>query len=743
MQRASFKGKTICLSDLSRDKYQLIYESALRGRVTCIYCGEPVKLYLGIQKLPHFYHQNGKSCENAKVTEEEQLPLETLNSRKPMVYIRSFPPFQKRTAQFPVHTEPYIRHLLEHGIFLDDAQIRAVCTTEGPLLVLAGAGSGKTRVLTARTAYMICEQHLPPSAIMLVTFTTKAANEMKGRLLTYPGMDSSSISSLVTGTFHSLFYRMIQHFDPDRWHISRLLKWEWQREQIVKEIGREIALDERDFAFDQALQQISYWKNMLLNPKDVQPNNQWEERVSYLYFRYEEIKSERRLFDFDDMLVGCHNMLLDNPKLLARYQERFRYFLVDEFQDINKVQYEIIKILSCHTNNICFVGDDDQSIYSFRGSDPSFILQFDKEYPNAKVITLSENYRSSHEIVCTANQVICRNKQRRLKKMNAQYSNETPPLFFFPHDEEEEATMVVEDIRERIEQGAKPGDFAILYRTHTAARAIFERLTQTGIPFSVEQDNESFYHRRIVRSMLAYLRLSMDSNNEEAMNDLIVALFLKQGTLQELKAISILEDCSLVEALNHLTNIPPFQQKKLRKVVPLFQLLVSQKPIVALETVEKEMGFDEFLKKRGNEGNTIEKGSDDIRDLKVVAKKFKTISAFLSHVDQMIQATFEKKQRHLPLDNAVQLTTIHRSKGLEYKHVYVLGTVDGCLPHDYALDAYRNGDELPLEEERRLLYVAMTRAKDSLCVSIPEMRRMKKAQPSRFIKHFLQAVVKS
>jgi DNA helicase II / ATP-dependent DNA helicase PcrA len=736
MEWAKFKGKTIRLSKVSRDKFQLIYESAQRGKVTCIHCGEPVKLYLGIQKEPHFYHEHKPNCStdehsNRQMTTESNY----ISMWKPSVCAKGITSFQKKDTTIASSENGYLHRLLESGIYLDTAQMKAVSTTEGPLLVLAGAGSGKTRVLTARTAYMICEKGIAPSSIMLVTFTTKAANEMKERLLAYPELNQSTVSSLVTGTFHSIFYRMISHFNPERWHINRLLKWEWQREQIIKEAGRELDLDEREFAYDQALQQISYWKNTLLTPKNVQPQNQWEERTSYLYQRYEEIKQERGLFDFDDMLLGCYEMLIENPNLLERYQKRFRYFLIDEFQDINKVQYEIMKMLSNHTKNLCVVGDDDQSIYAFRGSNPSFILEFDKEYINAQIITLTENYRSSHGIVMSANKVITLNKHRRPKKMNAQFETNELPLFFFPYDEEEEATMIIEDIKERIRQGAEPRDFAILYRTHTGSRAIFERLTQSGLPFIVEQDNESFYHRRIVRSLLAYLRLSLNPNNEEAMNDLLIALFLKQSVLQDLKAISILEDCSLVKALTKLTNIQPFQQKKLKKIVPLFTSLATMKPIVALETIEKEMGFDEFVKKRGNEGNVMEKGSDDLRDLKVVAKKFKTISAFLTHVDHMIEAVMEARQRSKQQTNVIQLTTIHRSKGLEYNHVYILGAVDGNLPHDHALDACRNGDVLPLEEERRLMYVAMTRAKKSLFISVPEMRRMKKAHPSRFIKY--------
>ncbi|MBS2770437.1 UvrD-helicase domain-containing protein [Anoxybacillus rupiensis] len=727
MDKAVYKGKTLRLASLPREKYEALYEAALRGQITCTICGDPVQLYLGIQQQPHFYHEERHVCSPSSAIK----PFEHPEWRKPLAY-QAASPFLK-TQPIPSEQQaPAIASLP-----LDASQLQAVQTIEGPLLVLAGAGSGKTRVLTARTAYMIGERNIPPSAIMLVTFTAKAANEMKARLLTYQNMNQAILSRLVAGTFHSIFYRMLVHFHPQRWHSSRLLKWEWQKEQMIKEAGRELDLDEREFAYDQALQQISYWKNTLATVERVRSSGQWEERVLYLYKRYEEMKRERGLFDFDDMLLGCYEMLTEQPSLLARYQDRFRYFLIDEFQDINRVQYDIINMLCAHTRNLCAVGDDDQAIYSFRGSDPSFILEFDRHYPEAKVVALTENYRSSHHIVEVANTVISRNRFRRSKQMRAQFADDEPVLFFFPYDEEEEATMVVEDIKERLQHGAKPSDFAILYRTHTTSRAIFERLVQAGLPFVVEQDGESFYQRRFVRYLLAYLRLSLDPNHEEAINDLLVSLFLKQSLLQEIKAVSILEDCSLLKALTSLSSIYPFQRKKLKNIFPFFKSLAKLKPIEAIEMIETEMGFSEFLKKRGNEGNVIEKGSDDIRDVKVVAKKFKTVPAFLKHVDTMMEAARQlPKQKTAP--NAIQLSTIHRAKGLEYPYVYVLGAVEGSIPHDYAMEANRNGDPLPLEEERRLLYVAITRAKRSLHLSVPAHRRMKTAQPSRFLKELVR-----
>ncbi|MBO9128622.1 ATP-dependent helicase [Bacillus sp. 165] len=758
MDIARYNQKEINLLYYPREHYQTLYEASLRGEVSCINCGEQVRLYLGIQKKPYLYHtlqketyecdaaaharkqekkqelvaigtqyveQNGFRIPKERSISEEQTFSSLWKDSQP---IKSIPEFQERTE-----IESY-SILNEENFPLDSAQYEAVTHIDGPLLILAGAGSGKTRVLTARTAYMIHERKIDAKSIMLVTFTTKAAQEMKERLQRFSTLSAKELKSLVVGTFHSIFYKMLLHHDSERWSPNSLLKYEWQMDRILKEAGAEIGIDEKEFAYDQALQQISYWKNTLTDESTIIPSSPWEDKALYLYRRYEQLKQERKLFDFDDMLYGCYELLQNNEELLQRYQNRFHYFLIDEFQDINKVQYEIMKMLSNHTNNICVVGDDDQSIYAFRGSDPSFILNFDNDYKDAAIVTLNQNYRSSHSIVTTANKVIRINKNRRAKKMKAQFHSYSLPSFFFPYDEEEEATMIVTDLKERIENGANPSDFAVLYRTHSAARAMFERLSQSHLPFIMEKDSESFYQRRIVRSMLAYLRLSLNEDDVKAMNDLIVSLFLKQSVLQDLKAISILEDCSLVQALTKLKNIHPFQQKKLQKIVPLFKTLKDASPLVAIGIIEKEMGFSDFIKKRGSEGNTMEKGSDDIRDLKVAAKKFTTVLAFISHADHMIAMNEEMKKLSKTYDNAIQLLTIHRSKGLEYKHVYVLGAVDGCLPHDYSLEAYRDGNSAPLEEERRLTYVAMTRAKESLNVSVPQTRRGRTAYPSRFIK---------
>ncbi|MFP7295811.1 UvrD-helicase domain-containing protein [Neobacillus niacini] len=752
MKTAMHQNQRIVLDQVAREQYQLLYLQGKNGELSCPVCNEKVRLFLGILKQPYFYHIKSpeRSCPEPLLEQIQpiiverngfRIPqgrtiLETTKSTSlfsPAKSIECTIPFTRTEGVNHLEQDPYLGELAAKGVILDRNQAAAVVETDGSLLVLAGAGSGKTRVLTARTAYMLNVKKIDPRTIMLVTFTSKAAGEMKNRLSTYPGIKKEHVSTLVTGTFHSIFYRILMFHEGSNWRGENLLKKEWQRVKILKEAGKELDLSEKEFSYDLALQQIGYWKNSLLFPSEIKPMTDWEEKAAFLYKRYEEFKVQNGFFDFDDMLIGCYQLLSNNASLLELYQNRFHYFLIDEFQDINKVQYELIKLLSGKHKNVCAVGDDDQAIYSFRGSDPSYLLEFEKDFPYAKTLSLEENYRSSHEIVSAANEMIMKNKVRRYKKMKAQFESGSPPILFYPFNEEEEATMIVTDIHEKIIQGAKPSDFAILYRTNAGSRAVFERLASSNLPFRIDMDLEAFYERRVVKSVLSFLKLSFDEDDHQALADILPCLFLSQTVLKDIKAESILKDCSYLEALSHIKTKHAFQEKKLKKAVQLIHTLKFSSPLKSIETIEKDLGFLDFLKKRGNESNTEDKGSDDLKDLKVAAKSFTSIQAFLSHAEHMSAMNKEIKNLSKHFPDAISLSTIHRAKGLEYKHVYIIGAVDGSLPHDYALDSLRNGDFTPLEEERRLFYVGMTRAKEQLLISVPQNRRGKKANISRFL----------
>ncbi|AZB42407.1 ATP-dependent helicase [Bacillus sp. FJAT-42376] len=745
---AKYSDRLIELPAYPREDYQKLYDLGKAGLLECPVCGKPMVLQMSIAAPPEFTHRDqtdSNECLNAykpAKAEEPARVAETVGAfripknrsitdsdqPKPSVVWKN-PDFPGIITPFTEKNDPFIT--LFDDITLNQAQAAAVTSDAASTLVLAGAGSGKTRVLTSRAAYLIQETGADPASIMLITFTVKAAKEMKERMASLYGLSMQQVNRMVTGTFHGIFYRILTHHDRERWDSRHLLK-EWQREQYVKQAGREIKLDETDFPFDQALQQIGLWKNTRLSPSDIKPEDKWEEQIAFLYTKYEEYKEASGQFDFDDMLLQCLLLLENNESIREAYQNRFASILIDEFQDINQVQYEIIQLLSAKHQSVFAVGDDDQSIYAFRGSNPAFLLQFTKDFPGAKVIHLASNYRSSHEIVATANKMIAKNRERHKKKMDATFTNGIKPMFFYPYDEEEEATLIVNDLKEKIRNGRKPEEFAVLYRTHTGGRAIFERLSESSIPFAVDQETGSFYERKMVRTPLAYLRLAVNPDDGQAMKDLIFALFLKSQVLQDIKALSILNDCSLLEALLHIQDIKPFQQKKIRDILPYFKRIRTMAPLDALNLIEKKMGLADTIKKRGNEGNKMDKGSDDLQDLKVAAKKFSTVPELIDHADHMTALSADIKKSGRNQANGVRLMTIHRSKGLEFPYVYVLGAVDGSIPHDFSLESARNGDFASFEEERRLLYVAMTRAQFELYLSAPQTRRGKRSSPSRF-----------
>ena len=753
MLSAFYVNTFIHLYSINRENLQKIYEDGKKGLLACTACGEPVKLYLGMKDTPHFYHHSQKAdCEEdtayAKNEAATAIEYEEKNGfripKSRAITTESAKTEYKSTKQItikvpfhlpavhPSFEESYLHTLFKSGIALDSSQASAVALNDGHALVVAGAGSGKTRVLTTRAAFLIQEKQANPSSIMLVTFTNKAAAELKERLLKYPNMSRLIVNKIVTGTFHRILYQILLFHEPDKWKRQNLISKDWQKEALLKEANQQLKLDTKEFPYDAAIQQIGAWKNSMLFPNNITASSDWEENVLHLYKWYEEKKHERNLYDFDDMLLGGYYYFLENPSILEIYQNRFQHILLDEFQDINKVQYEWVKLIAAQAESVYAVGDDDQSIYAFRGSDPKYLLDFEKDFPHARIIVLDHNYRSAHEIVATANAVVSKNKNRRTKKMLAAFKGEAPFLFY-PYDEEEEATMIVTDMLEKISQGYKPKDFAILYRTNTSSRAIFERLSTSSLPFKLEADTGSFYSRFIVKSMLGYLKLILQPDHGEAIKDIFPSLFLKKSILQDIKAASILEDCSLLEALAKVKTGFAFQETRLKKIPGLLASLKRKQPLDAISIIEKELGFQEFIKKRGNEGNQWDKGSDDIRDLKVVAKKFTSIMDFIAHTDHMMAMNTEMKKQYMHTDDAVTLSTIHRAKGLEYKTVYILGAVDGSLPHDYALEAQRNNDSAPLEEERRLLYVAMTRAQEELFISVPMQNKGKKAKMSRFL----------
>lgn len=652
------------------------------------------------------------------------------------------PPAQPKPALFRKRLVPKkaIEHLAErHDEPLHPHQREAMLTTDGPLLILAGAGSGKTRVMTARTSHLIRELGLSPRQIMVVTFTTKAAEEIKHRLARQ--LPAQQARELVAGTFHSIFYRMLLFHQPERWDQQRLLKKDWQKWRLLREsnamnMHAEIGPRKENEVMD-ALAVISRWKNEYLLPQQAglrEANDDAERLAQLLYPHYEEAKRRTGWFDFDDMLIGCYELLRHHPDILQRYQERITHVMIDEFQDINRIQYETVKLLAAPQNNLCVIGDDDQSIYGFRGSDPQYILGFTKDFPQAKTITLEVNYRSRSAIVGLGFSLIGHNRARWQKDCLSFHSEEGETYLFEPDDEEEQAARIVDEISHRIREGTPVGECAVLYRTNESARPILERLSEAGIPFHYSQEEESFYQRQTVRWALAYLRLSLDPDDSAALKEILPTLYISQEMWNAVRSRAILEDVPILHVLPGMNHWKPFQRKALKTITEILAACASCPPAQALELICEDGKLRDYLKKRAKERDGgRERWSEELQQLIAAAKRHDSVGGFLQYIDRMVQQEKEWREVQPLPGEGVHVLSIHRAKGLEFDHVFLPDLVEGSLPHEYALDAVRKGNNAALEEERRLLYVAITRARYSLSVGIPRERFGRKTRPSRFI----------
>ncbi|GAA4703584.1 UvrD-helicase domain-containing protein [Brevibacillus fulvus] len=739
---------------------------AVRGDLRCPGCGAALRLVAGISFEPLFSH-TAEPCPLQGLEQPPEHLLVHRSGEETAATVAALPASDQRTfgsyrlptgkpigntagsgerpkseAAFRKKLRP--RHAIPHLAErppdpLHPEQKRAVLSTEGPLLILAGAGSGKTRVMSARAAHLVQDKGVDPRSIMIVTFTAKAAEEMKRRLSNQ--LTAQQTSRLICGTFHSIFYRMLLFHQPERWQQERLLKFDWQKRRLLQESGQlhdaELA-GRKDAEIDGALGVISRWKNAFITPDALEQldcANEEEKLAKQLYPVYETAKQAYRYFDFDDMLLGCYQLLQSEPAILARYQERIHYVMIDEFQDINRLQYETVRMLAAPQNNLCVIGDDDQSIYAFRGSDPRFILGFTKDYPAAQTITLEVNYRSHASIVGLGYSLIGNNRIRWKKEFKTYHQEEGESYLFYPEDEEEQAARIVDEIRQQLAEGASPGQFAVLFRTYESTRPIIEQFIQAALPFQFTHEQELFYDKQVVKWALGYLRLALDPDDSSALREILSTLYISHEQWNAIRSQAILDDCSLLEVLPKLPNWKSYQRQHLQKVVEILRALPTCSPRQALELVYEDGKLRDYVRKRMKESHSASQTSwqDDLQQLLTAAKRHDSLPQFLAHLADMNHQAKTLRKQYAAASEAIQVLSIHRAKGLEFDTVFLLDLVEGALPHEYALDELRKQQSHALEEERRLLYVAITRAKRKLCIGIPLERFGRKTKVSRFI----------
>lgn len=639
--------------------------------------------------------------------------------------------------------EDYFYRLGEKGLHLNVAQVQAVQHVEGPFLTLAGAGSGKTSVLACRAGYLMTVKGVNPEQILLVTFTKKAAGEMKARMAGLPGLLSRDAHRVQASTFHSFFLTLLRAQGCRETILSR----EGHKQLILKRMIREKKLNEQ-LEPETLLALFSSHKLALKNPDDWPADTKAEREIRSLFIAYESWKRAHQQMDFDDILVKAHELLEGSPALLRKLQDRFRYIMVDEFQDTNTVQYTLIQFIAARHRNLFVVGDDDQTIYSFNGAKHHFILNFEKIYPEAETVTLGVNYRSTDAIVGLGRDIIRHNLKRRDKDLKAVKASVVAPQYARPQTTDVEADWIIEHVIEQVKSGEKAyRDIAILHRTASLARAMFEALTIAEIPFVYEaQGHQSFYDQGTVKPLIDHLRLSMNPRYEAGIEGILPTLYVNRE--QGMRTIHHGETGQQKKyPLIHLTQIAalkPFQVNNIKERIKTIKDLAKLSPLAAIRHMRKTF-YNKFIEADESHQLTLHKETlrEAMDELETSAKRFDTISGFIAFVDGMIAKHDDMKNlRQDPDADAVKLMTIHRSKGLEFPTVYLIGASEGMLPHVSALEADEMKDvragrdqaaEEALEEERRLTYVAVTRAKDSLYISSPAFYRGQKAAVSRFL----------
>lgn len=639
----------------------------------------------------------------------------------------------------------FFRGLESQGLLLNRAQIQAVRHTQGPLLTLAGAGSGKTSVLVSRTGYLIAAQRVDPSSILLVTFSSKAAAEMKERIMALPGLRANETAKVTARTFHSFFLYLLR----TRGYKQEILSNARHQQFMMKRILREMGLQD-SYEAETLLSLWSAYRMSLTGLDDLPVKTPAEVEQRQIFARYEAWKEDHGQMDFDDILVLSYRLLSTDPGLLASLQRRYRYVMVDEFQDTGLLPYELLKKIVAPHRNLMVVGDDDQTIYGFNGARNEFILEFDQTFSGASVVTLDINYRSLSSIVGLGNEIIRVNERRRPKQLRSTRKSSGVPLYLRPGDPDQEAELLLTHITEQVrEHGKQYRDHAILYRTANNSRAIFEQLVMREIPFIHYENGDLFYEQWIVKPLMDHLRLSLDRRNFTAMEGMLHTLYMNRD-----KGMAFIRQQDAPRPkkgpLSHLLSFPglkDFQIENIRERSKLIKGLKAMEPLQAVQEMRRQF-YDKFLEADERQELTLHKEfiQEGLDELEASAKRFSDITEFVEFVDRLILVHKEMAaMKRDELADAVRLMTIHKSKGLEFPSVCLIGASEGILPHTSALDAERRDDQRPLsdkedkaldalEEERRLAYVAITRARDELIVSSPGFYRGRKAEVSRFFR---------
>ena len=636
---------------------------------------------------------------------------------------------------------------------MNPQQAEAVKTTDGPLLIMAGAGSGKTRVLTHRIAYLVVEKEVYPSKILAITFTNKAAREMRERIDNLLG--NGTTESMWVSTFHSMCVRILRR-NIDRIGISKNFSILDSSDQlsVVKNVLKELNIDSKRFEPRAILNAISSAKNECITADAYQansnPNNPYEKVIAQVYEGYEKRLRRNQSLDFDDLIMTTITLFERVPEVLEFYQNKFQYIHVDEYQDTNHSQYKLVQLLAKKFKNICVVGDSDQSIYRWRGADIGNILSFEKDYPNAKAILLEQNYRSTKRILKAANDVIEHNESRYPKKLRTENLEGEKLIHYKASNEQDEAQFVVQTIQKLMDKENRTlDDFAILYRTNAQSRVMEEVLVKSNMTYQIVGGTK-FYDRKEIKDLLAYLRLI--ANNAD---DLSLARIINEPkrsigatSFEKIATYAIEHDLSIFDSMKEvlfmgLTGKAAASVEKFHQLIEGFTKMQDYLSVTELvEQVIEKSGYRAMLE---NE-KTIEAQSrlENIEEFLSVTKAFeersddKTLISFLT--DLSLVADIDSLDKEDTSKGSIILMTMHSAKGLEFPVVFIIGMEENIFPHSRSLD-----DAAEMEEERRLAYVGITRAEQRLYLTCAGSRtlygRSSYNMPSRFLQEISEDII--
>jgi len=627
---------------------------------------------------------------------------------------------------------------------LNDKQLEAVENYEGPCLIIAGAGSGKTKVLTHKIAYLIGEKNIAPWNIIAITFTNKAANEMKQRVENLVGEDAKNIWM---GTFHSICVRILRRYiDRIGFDNSFVIFDTSDQRSLIKECLKTLEIDDKLFTDRSVLAEISNAKNEMLEPETyaVRANGDYrKEKISTVYKLYQKRLKENNAIDFDDIINFTIKILTENPDVLEYYSEKFQYVLVDEYQDTNKAQFTLISLFAARYGNITVVGDNDQGIYSFRGADISNILNFEKDFPGTKIIKLEQNYRCTGNILKAANAVIKNNEVKYKKELWTENEEGALPSIYKADNEYDEGSYIVEQInRLKREEYYKYSDFAVLYRMNTQSRAIEDILRRENVPYKII-GGLKFYERKEIKDIIAYLRLIHNTQDNLSLKRIINEPKRGVGktSIDNISEIAEKNNISMYEVIK---NAESYGLNRVylntREFVQAIEELIALKNEVSIsELIKVTLNKTGYTKALENE-NTIEAENriENLEEFLTVAIEFEeqfaenTLAEFLEGIT--LSSDIDGMEEE---EDSITLMTLHSAKGLEFPVVFLVGMEEGIFP------GYKSiGEPKELEEERRLCYVGITRAKNSLFLSCAKQRTMFGSTSCNSVSRFINEIPK-